>query len=99
MRSTRSLVLPALLGTAVLLIATGCGSHQKTMKSKATVRSRALTVADVKRAFAAEGVSLQSPFHESAGMPVTLIPENAGSALFGDGVRRRLRIEARSASG
>jgi len=39
-------------------------------------------VADVKKAFAAEGAFLRSPFHEHAGMPVTLIPENAGSALF-----------------
>lgn len=67
-------VLMALLATAAFA---GCTSQKETLRSK-TVQPSALSVSDVQKAFAAEGLALaEAPFGESSGMPVTLVSRGA----------------------
>jgi hypothetical protein len=67
-------VLMALLATAALA---GCTSQKETLKSK-TVQPSPLSVSDVQKAFAAEGLALvEAPFGGRSGMPVTLVSRGA----------------------
>src|SRR5437588_12789917 len=76
MGSRSLLLLLALVGAAAV---SGCKGERTTMRPSPP---RALAVADVKKAFAAEGLALRAPFPAGSGMPVELIPEGAPSLLF-----------------
>jgi hypothetical protein len=71
-------VLLALIATAAFA---GCTSQKQTLKSK-TAQPSPLSVSDVQKAFAAEGLTLdEEPVDESSGMPVTLV-SRGGPPLF-----------------
>ena len=74
MTSLGRYVLLALIATAAFA---GCTSQKETLKSK-TAQPSPLSVSDVQKAFAAEGLALdEAPFDESSGMPVTLVSRGA----------------------
>jgi hypothetical protein len=67
-------VLLTLIATAAFA---GCTSRKETLKSK-TAQPSPLSVSDVHKAFASEGLALvEAPFGESSGMPVTLVSRGA----------------------
>jgi hypothetical protein len=83
-----------LFGLAAVAILAGCGHHRGGAISSKRPRLAALTVGQVRAAFAAEQLSLRRTPDQGAGAPLILIPDNPQSPLYSVVV-----YDARSVSG